>query len=54
VWKYLEKRYSKGTIIQAYVLLSELTHLTQVGGVNEFISDIERIANERRLMGHPM
>ncbi|SPC67022.1 uncharacterized protein UHOD_20584 [Ustilago sp. UG-2017b] len=54
VWKYLERRYSKGTIIQPYVLLTELTHLIQVGSVNEFISNIERIANERALMGHPV
>ncbi|SPO27974.1 related to Retrotransposon protein [Ustilago trichophora] len=54
IWKYLEKRYSKGTIIQPYVLLSELVQLIQIGGVNEFISNIERIANERALMGHPV
>ncbi|SPC61984.1 uncharacterized protein UHOD_12174 [Ustilago sp. UG-2017b] len=51
---YLEQRYSKGTIIQPYVLLSNLTHLVQVGSVNEFISNIEHIANERALMGHPI
>ncbi|SOV07713.1 uncharacterized protein UDID_19395 [Ustilago sp. UG-2017a] len=54
IWKYLERRYSKGTIIQQYVLLSNLTHLIQVGSVNEFISNIERIANEKALMGHPI
>ncbi|SOV05213.1 uncharacterized protein UDID_17869 [Ustilago sp. UG-2017a] len=54
ILKYLERRYSKGTIIQPYVLLSELVHLIQVGSVDEFISNIERIANERALMGRPV
>ncbi|SPC61599.1 uncharacterized protein UHOD_11615 [Ustilago sp. UG-2017b] len=54
ILKYLERRYSKGTIIQPYVLLSELVHLIQIGSVDEFISNIERIANERALMGHPV
>ncbi|SAM81624.1 uncharacterized protein UBRO_20014 [Ustilago bromivora] len=54
IWKYLERHYSKGTIIQPYVLLSELVHLIQVGSVDEFISNIERTANERALMDHPI
>ncbi|CCF49109.1 uncharacterized protein (N-terminal fragment), partial [Ustilago hordei] len=54
IWKYLEQCYSKGTIIQLYVLLTKLTHLVQVGSVNEFISNIKHIANERALMGHPI
>lgn len=54
IWKFLERRYSKGTIIQPYVLLSELVHLIQVGSVDDFIFNIERIAKERALMGHPV
>lgn len=54
IWKYLEQRYSKGTIIQLYILLTELTHLIQVGSINEFISNIEHIANKRAPMGHPV
>ncbi|KAJ1599930.1 hypothetical protein NDA14_005537 [Ustilago hordei] len=54
IWKYLEQCYSKGTIIQPYVLLTKLIHLVQVGSVNEFFSNIEHIANERALMGHPI
>ncbi|CCF51030.1 hypothetical protein NDA11_003684 [Ustilago hordei] len=52
IWKYLEQHYSKGTIIQPYVLLTKLTHLVQVGSINEFISNIEHIANKRALMDH--
>ncbi len=54
LWAFLEQRYSHGTVIQPYVLLVELVNLTQVGGVNEFISNIERVANERALMGYPI
>ncbi|KAJ1032064.1 hypothetical protein NDA13_002439 [Ustilago tritici] len=54
IWKYLKQHYSKDTIIQPYVPLAKLIHLVQVGSVNEFISNIERIANKRALMRHPI
>lgn len=54
IWKYLKQCYSKGTIIQPYVLLTKLTHLVQVRSINKFISNIEHITNKRALMGHPI
>lgn len=54
IWMYLEKRYSKGTVIRPYMLLCELVQLVQIGGVDEFISNIKLIANESSLIGHPI
>lgn len=54
IWKLLEDRYSKGTVIQPYILLTKLVQLSQIGGVGEFIFHIERISTDSSLMGKPI
>ncbi|SAM83782.1 uncharacterized protein UBRO_20785 [Ustilago bromivora] len=54
IWKLLEDHYSKGTVIQLYILLTELVQLSQIGGVGKFISNIEHISTESSLMGKPI
>lgn len=54
IWKLLEDRYSKGTVIQPYILLTELVQLSQIGGFGEFISNIKCISTESSLMGKPI
>ncbi|SPC63291.1 uncharacterized protein UHOD_12086 [Ustilago sp. UG-2017b] len=54
IWKLLEDHYSKGMVIQPYILLTELVQLSQIGGVGEFISNIEHISTESSLMGKPI
>ena len=54
IWKLLKDCYSKGMVIQPYILLPELVQLSQIGGVGEFISNIKHILTESSLMGKPI
>ncbi|SAM83664.1 uncharacterized protein UBRO_20101 [Ustilago bromivora] len=54
IWKLLEDCYSKGMVIQPYILLTKLVQLSQIGGVGKFISNIECISTESSLMGKPI